>query len=120
MPVFFSFNRYLQIKKLAIILVHHLRKQDDSDDFNKILGTAGIMGSSDTTFILEKKSRDDSVATLFVTGWDVADVLGHKDIQTTENYYISSTYETRKNAADSYENAINLDVIEDIIKYEIG
>lgn len=57
--------------KLAIILVHHLRKQDDSDVFNKISGTVGIMGSSDTTFILEKKSRDDSVATLFVTGRDV-------------------------------------------------
>ena len=57
--------------KLAVILVHHLRKQDDSDVFNKISGTAGIMGSSDTTFILEKKSRDDSVATLFVTGRDV-------------------------------------------------
>lgn len=27
---------------------------------------------------------------------DVADVLGHKDIETTENYYISSTDETRK------------------------
>ena len=57
--------------KLAIILVHHLRKQDDSDVFNKISGTAGIMGSSDTTFILEKKSSDDSVATLYVTGRDV-------------------------------------------------
>lgn len=57
--------------KIAVILVHHLRKQDDSDVFNKISGTAGIMGSSDTTFILEKKSRDDSVATLFVTGRDV-------------------------------------------------
>lgn len=57
--------------KIAIILVHHLRKQDDSDVFNKISGTTGIMGSSDTTFILEKKSRDDSVATLFVTGRDV-------------------------------------------------
>ncbi len=51
--------------------MHHLRKQDDSDVFNKISGTTGIMGSSDTTFILEKKSRDDSVATLFVTGRDV-------------------------------------------------
>ena len=57
--------------KIAVILVHHLRKQDDSDVFNKISGTAGIMGSSDTTFILEKKSRNDSVATLFVTGRDV-------------------------------------------------
>ena len=52
--------------KIAVILVHHLRKQDD-----KISGTAGIMGSSDTTFILEKKSRDETVATLFVTGRDV-------------------------------------------------
>ena len=49
---------------------------------------------------------------------DVADVLGHKDIETTENYYISSTDETRKNVTDSYENAINLDVIEEIIEYK--
>ena len=51
---------------------------------------------------------------------DVADVLGHKDIETTENYYISSTDETRKNVTDSYENAINLDVIEEIIEYKIS
>ena len=51
--------------------------------------------------------------------FDVADVLGHKDIETTENYYISSTDETRKNVTDSYENEINLDVIEEIIEYKI-
>lgn len=51
---------------------------------------------------------------------DVAEVLGHKDIETTENYYISSTDETRKNATDSYENAINLDVIKEIIEYKIS
>lgn len=32
---------------------------------------------------------------------DVADVLRHKDIETTENYYISSTDETRKNVTNS-------------------
>lgn len=47
-------------------------------------------------------------------------MLGHKDIQTTENYYISSTDETRKYVTDSYENAINLDVIEEIIEYKIS
>lgn len=51
---------------------------------------------------------------------DVADVLGHKDIGTTENYYISSTDETKRNVTDSYENAINLDVIEEIIEYKIS
>ena len=33
---------------------------------------------------------------------DVADVLGYKDIETTENYYISRTDETRRNVTDSY------------------
>ena len=51
---------------------------------------------------------------------DVADVLGHKDIETTENYYISSTDESRKNVTDSYENSINLDVIDEIIEYKIS
>ena len=57
--------------KMAIVVVHHIRKQGDSDVFNKVSGTNGIMGSSDTTFILEKKSRTDSNATLYVTGRDV-------------------------------------------------
>ncbi len=49
---------------------------------------------------------------------DVADVLGHKDIGTTKNYYISSTDETRRNVTDSYEKAMNLDVIDEIIEYK--
>lgn len=57
--------------KIAIILVHHIRKQNDSDVFNRVSGTTGIMGSSDTTFILEKKSRDEQTATLYMTGRDV-------------------------------------------------
>ena len=45
---------------------------------------------------------------------DVADILGHRNVETTENYYISSTDETRKNVTDSYESTINLDVIDEI------
>ena len=51
---------------------------------------------------------------------DIAEVLGHKRIETTEKYYISSTDETRKNVTDSYENTINLDVIDEIIEYKIS
>ena len=57
--------------KIAIIVVHHIRKQGDNDVFNKVSGTNGIMGSADTTFILEKKSRTESTATLYITGRDV-------------------------------------------------
>lgn len=46
---------------------------------------------------------------------DVADILGHSRIETTENYYISSSEETRKEANDMLEKIINSDVIKEII-----
>ena len=51
---------------------------------------------------------------------DVADILGHKFIETTENFYISSTDENKKNVSDVFDNLMSSDIIEDIIKYEIG
>ena len=49
---------------------------------------------------------------------DVADILGHKRIETTENYYISSTEETRKKANEFLEKTIQSDVINKIINFE--
>ena len=51
---------------------------------------------------------------------DVADVLGHKDIETTENYYISSTNENKKNVSNVFDNLISSETINNIIKYEIA
>ena len=42
---------------LAVIVVHHIRKQNDSDVFNKVSGTTGLTGSADATFVLEKEKR---------------------------------------------------------------
>ena len=42
---------------LAVIVVHHIRKQNDSDVFNKVSGTTGLMGSADATFVLQQESR---------------------------------------------------------------
>lgn len=50
---------------------------------------------------------------------DVADILGHKYIETTENFYISSTDENKKNVGDVFDRAMCSNIIEDIIKYEI-
>lgn len=49
---------------------------------------------------------------------DVADILGHKNIETTENYYISSSNESRKEANDIFEKVIHSDIIDKISNYK--
>lgn len=46
---------------------------------------------------------------------DVADILGHSKIETTENYYIASSEKTRKEANNMLEEIIKSDVINEII-----
>jgi len=46
---------------------------------------------------------------------DVADLLGHSKIETTENYYISSTKETRKEASRILEEQIQSDIINKLV-----
>ena len=55
---------------LAVIVVHHIRKQNDSDVFNKVSGTTGLTGSADATFVLEQENRASNAAKLYVTGRD--------------------------------------------------
>jgi len=57
---------------IAIILVHHLRKNPDPNDpFNQIAGTTGLMGAADSSFVISKSSRSDETAMLFATGRDI-------------------------------------------------
>lgn len=58
--------------KIAILLVHHLRKMaDDADPHNRISGTNGIMGAADTSIVLTRTKRGDENTTLSLTGRDV-------------------------------------------------
>ncbi|WP_313528029.1 AAA family ATPase [Anaerotignum sp.] len=57
--------------KIAIILVHHLRKTTDADPLNMISGTSGIAGGADTNFILQKEKRTERTATLVCSGRDI-------------------------------------------------
>ena len=50
----------------------------------------------------------------------VADILGHKYIETTENFYISSTEEDKKDVTTAFDRVMTSDLINDIIKYEIA
>ena len=45
-------------------------------------------------------------------------ILGHSNVETTENYYISSSDETLKSAIKNFENNVQSDIINNIIKYK--
>lgn len=57
--------------RIAILLVHHLRKMSDDDPMNMISGTTGISGSTDSNFVLRKDKRSANTATLYCTGRDI-------------------------------------------------
>lgn len=71
-----DYEEVRQMKNLAdelnisLLLVHHLRKQGDSDPLNKLSGTTGISGAMDAIFVLDKSKRNASGATLICTGRD--------------------------------------------------
>ena len=56
---------------VCILIIHHTRKLKDSDVFNTITGSVGIMGSVDLALMINRETRADTEATLHVTGRDV-------------------------------------------------
>lgn len=56
---------------IALLLVHHLRKQGDSDPLNKLSGTTGISGAVDAVFILDQSRRNAGAAAMICTGRDI-------------------------------------------------
>ena len=56
---------------IAILLIHHLRKEFADDVFSRISGTTAISGATDSNFVLRKSQRRENAATLYCTGRDI-------------------------------------------------
>ena len=56
---------------IAILLIHHLRKESDSDTFNRISGTVALQGAVDSNFTLVEKHRGSGRATFSCVGRDI-------------------------------------------------
>ena len=85
---------------ITILLVHHLRKQTDTDPLNKISGTTGISGALDTTLILERKERSQNKAVLICTGRDIE----HRELELS----FSKDNHTWELISDSVEEPVFL------------
>ena len=57
--------------RIALLLVHHLRKKRDKDPLNMISGSTGISGAADAVYVLDRKNRNNLRATLTCTGRDI-------------------------------------------------
>jgi hypothetical protein len=55
---------------IALVLIHHLRKQAAADVFDQVSGSTGLTGAADGTLILNR-DRGSGEAVLHVTGRDV-------------------------------------------------
>ncbi len=56
---------------IAILLVHHTRKNYDSDPFNMISGTTGLSGCVDGSFVLVENKRGSRKGKLYCVGRDI-------------------------------------------------
>lgn len=56
---------------IAILLIHHLRKEPAEDVFSRISGTTAISGAVDSSFTLVESRRGSKRATLYCVGRDI-------------------------------------------------
>lgn len=57
-------------RSLGLVIVHHLRKAESEDVFERVSGTTGLTGSADAILVLERQ-RGTSDAVLHATGRDI-------------------------------------------------
>lgn len=66
---FSELKELTQKYNIGLLLVTHDRKMNDpTDPFNNTLGSMAIMGASDQIMTIQKKERQDTEATLYITG----------------------------------------------------
>ena len=127
-------NKYGKIIEFRIIEIKH--KSKNRKDINLVfVGKNGIFTGTDVIRYPFKVIREElkiedcrfydlrgSFATKTLRSGveikDVADILGHSRIETTENYYIFSSRESRKEATELFEKQIKSEAIKNIIEFK--
>ena len=70
MPRYATYTASLQNTRVAVVVVHHLRKTEGDDPFDMVSGSTGLTGAADATLILTKRTEDGGVV-LYGRGRDL-------------------------------------------------
>jgi biotin operon repressor len=68
-----SIQEMAQDHQIAVIVVHHTNKSEQSDDFRRISGSQGITGASDSNWVMTT-DRERMEATLIMAGREIPDM----------------------------------------------
>lgn len=115
-----DFKEFADKNHICILLVHHLRKQaDDTDIYNRISGSMGLMGAADTIWILSRKKRTDTCTSFMATGRDVENIeLALEFSPITKCWTLLGTQDDQsaKKAQQDYENDPVIKTIKALVK----
>jgi len=112
----------------AVLILHHTRKAIADDPIDLILGTTGLGGAADTTWILNR-SRGAMDASLLVTGRDVPEreyafrrdpEIGWRMLGDAENYKVSKERAEVVELLKDSEDGMSIRDIADAMGKSIG
>jgi hypothetical protein len=67
-------HKYALDNNLAVVLVHHLNKGGDDNDFvGRLNGSTGISGAADSIITLSRSKRGDRETKMSITGRDIVE-----------------------------------------------
>ena len=99
---------------IALVLVHHERKNGAKDRFDRVSGSTGLTGAADTLITLER-SRSQDEATLFITGRD------HEDAQLALRFNRPTcTWEVREKTEEEDNLTPERQEVVDLLKAASG
>lgn len=93
--------------EIAILLIHHLRKQLDDDPMNMVSGTTAITGAVDSSFVLRQERRGSERATLICDGRDIE----YRELKLSfdrENHLWELLSDSREEKTEPSDNIISL------------
>lgn len=67
-------KKFADKHEIAVIVVHHTRKQGDQDVFNTISGSTGLTGAADSMFVVKKQGTGSGEAIFHATGRDIEEM----------------------------------------------